>query len=655
MSDTYSRGKHARHLRSGDDTVSQPTNYPSRDGRASNPKRTSVLSSTPAFAPNGRRTGADVNMGGSGSHHHGGYHRRRRRIVLAIIATLLVLVAVFGAGAFLFYRSAMSVKTQASAIVSQTSTLQEQVLSKDVTGAQSTVASMASEASSMQEETSGLLWKVASMLPVYGSDVTKVRALATVANDLSENALVPLASQLSGMSLSSIVGTDGTIDVTSLSNLVSVLTEVAPVVERSATTVDGLGSAKLTQIDTPLQKAKAQLNQLSSAVSGAADLAPLLPTLLGANGQTKTYLIVAQNNAEIRSTGGFPGSCGTLSVTDGKLSLGEFESIAWENGLDSLASSCPVTAEETSLFGKPITDVASSVNMMPDFTRAATIWRWMWQQQTGTAVDGVVAVDPVFLQQVLGLVGGVTMSDGSTLDGSNAAEVLLHEVYVDKTPVAQDAYFGEAAKKAFNKLTSSIGTVSLSSLASTVQTAVKNRRLHIWLSDADQQETISSLDCSGALSSDETSPELGVYVSDETWSKIDWYLDLSTQTGTGTLNADGTTSYQVTTTVNNTLTDSELATLPAYIYGYDPLKRSHGDMITRVYLLAPAGGSISDVQVSGYMSIPFSTGSYEGLQILSGMTQDEPGETTTITYTVTTSSAATSSLTVESTPLATTS
>lgn len=652
MNDTHSNGKHAHHFSEGSDGAFASVDHPSRVVEAPNVKQAPDLSDMPTFTPDGRWANGDINMGASGGHHH--HHHRHRRTALVVAVTLVAFVTLFGVGAFLFYRSAMNVKTQAAAMASQAGTLQTQILSGNTGDAQTTASSMAAEARSMQDETSGFLWNLASVLPVYGSDISKVRSLASTANDLSENALVPLASQLSGMSLSSVMGEDGTIDVASLSNLASALTDVAPVVARSAATVDDLGSAQLEQIDTPLQEVKGKLDQLNVAVSGAAAVAPLLPSLLGANGQTETYLIVAQNSVEIRSTGGFPGSCGTLSVTDGRLSLGEFMPISWQDGLESP----PVTAEEASIFGETLLEaVVGDANTIPDFTRAAAIWQWAWQEQTGTTINGVVAVDPVFLQQVLGLVGGITMSDGSTLDGSNAAEVLSHGIYLTKTPAAQDAYFEEAAKKSFDKLTSSIGTVDLTSLVSTVQTAVQDHRLYIWLADADQQKTLSSFDCSGALSSDETAPELGVYVTDGTGSKMDWYLDLNTQVGAGTRNTDGTTSYQVTTNVHNTLTDSEMTALaqtvlPDYIYGVNPYKRSKGDMITKIFLFAPAGGSISNIQVSGYMSQGFSTSSYENLQVLYGLTADEPGETTAITYTVTTSAKATSDLTVESTPLA---
>lgn len=48
--------------------------------------------------------------------------------------------------------------------------------------------------------------------------------------------------------------------------------------------------------------------------------------------------------------------------------------------------------------------------------------------------DGVIAIDPLFLQNMLAVTGGVTMPDGSVLDGTNTAQTLLNIVYAKMTP-----------------------------------------------------------------------------------------------------------------------------------------------------------------------------------------------------------------------------
>ena len=51
-----------------------------------------------------------------------------------------------------------------------------------------------------------------------------------------------------------------------------------------------------------------------------------MPSMLGANG-TRRYLLLVQNNAEIRPTGGIAGSFAILKADKGKLSMGKQGSI----------------------------------------------------------------------------------------------------------------------------------------------------------------------------------------------------------------------------------------------------------------------------------------------------------------------------------------
>ena len=60
----------------------------------------------------------------------------------------------------------------------------------------------------------------------------------------------------------------------------------------------------------------------------------------------------------------------------------------------------------------------------------------------------------------------------------------------------------------------------------------------------------------------------------------------------------------------------------------------------RVYVYAPAGGSVNDVSTSGDADLAMKDGSYSGIQVSWGEVHLEAGDTVTITYTVTTSSQA---------------
>lgn len=579
-----------------------------------------------------------------GFNHHG---RRHRHVVAKIVTCVLIaLVVALGVCGYMLYCSATTVRSDAAVVMSNLSTFETAVVSGDSASVATSANTISTRAADMKKEISSPLWKAASYIPVYGSDVSAACDLVDVLDDVAQNALLPVSEQLSGLSLSKLVGDDETIDVATLQGLVTVLGDISPVLVRDVAAVNALPKTQIPQVTTIISKARNVLDGADSIAEKANQIAPYLSTLLGGNGQTRTYLIVAQGNSEIRATGGFPGSWGTMTVSDGHISLGDFTTIAGARPAE--ADQPTLTDEELALFGAGVQQSPGNANVNPDFPRSAELMSEFWQTEKGQTVDGIVAIDPVFLQSMLGLVGGVTAPDGTTLDGTNAGKILLSDTYWNIPVAQQDAYFASIADSAFKKLFSNLGDVGIKKLATTITSSAADHRIQVWMADDAEESAMTKLGLSGALSTDPALPQLGVYVNDNTWAKICWYLGISTQIGEGTPNVDGSTTYQVTTTLSNKFTSDIAASAPAYVYGYNTDKCSKTDMISGVYLYAPAGGTISDVQVSGGWSM--AEHSITGFDVWSGSVQTEGGASTTITYTVTTSPAATSALTVRTTP-----
>ena len=59
-----------------------------------------------------------------------------------------------------------------------------------------------------------------------------------------------------------------------------------------------------------------------------------------------------------------------------------------------------------------------------------------------------MGIDPVFLQYLLGLVGNVSLPDGTVVDGTNAAKVLMHDVYWNYPVEESDGIFASVASAA---------------------------------------------------------------------------------------------------------------------------------------------------------------------------------------------------------------
>lgn len=602
-------------------------------------------------------------------HSHGGprpgRRKRRHRLRWVLLALFLVLLAaggVCGYAGYSMYKDVKAVEADAKEVMAVSDALTAAVKSGDSSQIEPAVQRAASAAADMRQITHGRLWNLATHVPTYGEDVKTVQTLTDTVDNLAKNGLVPLGQSLSGVSLASLIGQDNTINVAVLQNLVAALQQTGPVIHDTNAKLQALPAAHVDKLNEMVSKARTQFASVDQGVTVAEGIAPYIPQMLGADGQTQTYLVTAQNTSEIRSTGGFPGSMGVITVTDGKMEVGEFSGISkvlkGMNGIDLGLTDEQKAAYRWNIPAVPINiiDHAGDASITPDFPLAAKIWAKEYEYVHGTKLSGVIGVNPVFLQNMMALTGQSFQVQGKTLDGSNVGTVLMHDVYFEfgNDNSAQDEFFSTAASHAFSGLFDGLGKVGVTKLSTFLTDNISAGNLRVWFADDGVANAMSGLNASGALPTDETKPQSGVYYNDLTASKMGWYVSINNQVGQATKNADGTTSYQVTTLLKNNMSGEELAEAPMYVYGANNLKRDKSDMVFQLYLTAPAGGSISGVQASSDQgeSLDFGSFQVDGHDMMGALGRMRSGETITITYTVTVSAAATQPLVVYNNPTA---
>ena len=160
------------------------------------------------------------------------------------------------------------------------------------------------------------------MIPVIGEDVKSAQTIADVLTDASDNAIVPLTQNLEQTPPSECIGQDGSLNIAAISTLLGSIQSCAPTMQRCADELNALPSMHIEQLEKMLSPAKDKLANINSTFQQANTFAPIIGALLGADGN-RTYLLAAQNSAEIRASGGFPGSMGTLSIDNGQIEAGE--------------------------------------------------------------------------------------------------------------------------------------------------------------------------------------------------------------------------------------------------------------------------------------------------------------------------------------------
>ena len=570
-------------------------------------------------------------------HRHRKGERKKRRVAAVVAAIVAVVLVAFGVSGFMLFNSAKTVKSQAKETVEIVGGLKDKVTSGDFSTLPDDAKKIDELCSSMKKETSSPVWTMASFIPVYGGDINAARTMVDALSDVSSGALVPMADNLAQATPGKLFQ-DGTINVSALQAVADSLSDSSKAFKGANKKVQGIGDTHIAQVTELVDKAKDGFATLDGVVDAAEKIAPVLPQMLGANGQTRNYLLYAMNNVEIRACGGFGGSQGLISVTDGQMSIGEFVP---RIGLSEDEAVESVDEEDEALFGNHSNLYNSGNTYSPDWPRNSQRVAALWKSQYGQDVDGVVGIDPVFLQYLLGLVGNVSLPDGTVVDGTNAAKVLMHDVYWNYPVEESDGIFASVASAAFDKILGGIGDVDVTKLVGAFERGAEEGRLIAWMRNDDEQNAIKETGIDASLPDPDdpsADPVAGVYFNNLSFSKLDWYLNADTQIGQGVKNGDGTCSYRITVTLTNIMTQEEAGKLPDYVAA-GASDAARDDERLNVSVFAPTGGNISDLTVEG-TQFGLGAATWHGIPFYSGTVDLHAGETTTITYTLTTSAEA---------------
>lgn len=575
---------------------------------------------------------------------------RRQRIALYVgVPTLCVLLCVV-----VMVSSALTVVGQAEVAKESASGLLSGMKTGNAEVVEQNVESLTKATTAMRIETASPIWQFVSYTPIVGTDIYNARAIVRVLDDVVCNGLGRSSDRLAGISMSSLVH-DGVINVDGMQSVVMMLGDMAPSLKRADETFSVLKKGVVAPLNTAIEQGKSMLDTVVVLADDADILAEHVPDMLGANGEERNYLVLAQSNAELRSVGGFPGSWGRLTIKDGKLELGDFSSP------QQIRQSIDVADDEKAFFNDGTVDMVTTVGVNPNYPRVAEVISQIYslqQEEYGGGylmVDGIVALDPLFLADIMKLTNSSVKVSKSRIDGSNAAEFILSRIYWDLPVRKQDKAFSKIAKKAFSLLTGGLGDVSPSDLMSLIKKGAENRDFMMWFRDADEQDIVSDLGLTGSLHNDPAQPYLGVYLNDVTYSKMDWYINAVTEYGEPEEQADGTKVYHVTTTIENHMTPEEAETAPDYVVGGGhALVTKRGQMLTNVFFFAPAGGkllniSIDDPQKSVY-SKEFYFNESEGHDVASMCVRTNPLESVVFTYDVSVSQEAEEPMQLDTTP-----
>ncbi|PVE14973.1 hypothetical protein DDA93_15295 [Arthrobacter sp. Bz4] len=358
--------------------------------------------------------------------------------------------------------------------------------------------------------------------------------------------------------------------------------------------------------------------------------------------EPRNYLVLIQNSAEIRATGGIPGALAIITADDGGISL---TSQASSSDIDLFEPALETDSQQEAIYSFRMGAYIQSVNLTPDFPTAAATAKEMWEQRRGgPPIDGVIAIDPVVLSNILRATGPVDLGDfanpavssavsdaslPSSLTSENVLSTLLSAVYAQvKEPVVQDAYFAAVAARIFEAIAAGQGDSG--QLIRALITSAEQDRLYLWSSLDAEQNLIATSRLSGEVTGASVGgTSFGVYFNDGTGAKMDYYTRRTVQLQQHCNNEEGYSEYTVRVSLTNTAPIDAGNVLPPYVTGGGIYGVAPGNVRTNTIAYGPTQALLQSARIDGE-NVPLGAFLHGQRPVGVLTTEIGPGETATI-------------------------
>jgi len=261
------------------------------------------------------------------------------------------------------------------------------------------------------------------------------------------------------------------------------------------------------------KKIKEKVVSLIDTIDGTAqtvkEVKPIishLKPILGVD-EPKDYLLLFQNDAELRPTGGFLTAYATLSVQNGKFSTSNSHDIyTLDNRFGNrLKAPDPILNYHKNVFNWHLRDM----NLSPDFKVSMDTFLTNYEKVEGTGkFDGVIAVDTKVLVDLLKVLGPIGVGGFGTFSAENDKRCDCPQVFYELERYADQPVTGlkEERKGIIGPLMHSILLNAMGSprkqwplFMNVIFTNIAEKHLLFYFFDENIQKTMEALNASGRI------------------------------------------------------------------------------------------------------------------------------------------------------------
>lgn len=433
-------------------------------------------------------------------------------------------------------------------------------------------------------------------LPGYGQTLAALPTLGESGAELGQLAVTGFA-----VAEPLLAAPTGTLPISRLPHFLQTATPQLEALQTQATALEQrLATLDPTALGWGLAEPVSNLQAAVALLTAGLRISAAVPDLLGI-AEMRTYLLLVQNNHELRATGGFITSIGRLTVADGQIIALEFADSYADDLADLPHPAAPPPMQRYMHIDRLF---LRDVNWSPDLPTTARLAQALYQQSSGHTVDGVITLD---LQAVELLVGALAPLQAPAIEGAITADNFVtraQELWA--APAQSDASLAHnsddwwrqrkdfiplVAQAAFARLQQ--GNFDYLALTHAVHQALATRALQLWFTNATLHNELAQLHWDGGLHPAPTADYLALVESNFGYNKVNAVVE-RTLAYTVEWPADATQPAvaTVTLTYRHPHPPADAACDPRPRYGL-----TYADMIARCYfsfvrLYVPAGSQL---------------------------------------------------------------
>ena len=346
----------------------------------------------------------------------------------------------------------------------------------------------------------GRVGRLLGWLPVYGGDLASASDLLDMAAGL---VVAGDEAYRAGALFLEVIHADEGVATPSIPEMLDMLVAAQPGIDIAQGAVDQALAARANiEVDRLSPKTRPLLEKIDPYLPLLEDGLPALtalPKVLGTETYgPQTYLVLIQNEDEIRATGGFVTAAATITVENGGV-IGFMVKDSYD--VDDLSRFYAASPWQLDKFiGEP-TITFRNVNWMPDFPTTAMWAEHLHAYSSAHSVDGVIAIGQEAVRLLLTAVGPL---DVEGVDDKVTAENVRSLMRVLKDQSRQSAegrksFIGPLAEAIFNELLGNGNLNNWQAVANVMFKALDERHILVQIDDPDIGAFVATRGWDGAM------------------------------------------------------------------------------------------------------------------------------------------------------------